>query len=965
MSLYVLRATDTILLLLSAKQAHSGPFSDAKIQAPELTAPSRGSVAGAHSSFTMGSADVSRGAFSLQMPAALPTDRGEVPVTIFPTYSPDHGISEWGLGWSVSTLSIMRSRIVGSLDYATDDRTGPWGPMVRGSDGAWITDGFNSRVRIVETGNELIAYQPDGSRWLFGGDSVVNTDVGTYAWNLHTIISPIGHVTRFQYERNSSGRLFLCELTYGDSGSHPQYKVQLTYSSYAPVLEDYTSGKNLSLDRRIDRVKVLAYNETTQHFSERWSYQINHLQDKGSSVFYLVKIQQIFASGQVAPPVTYTYHHPQEHFARVEEQHVRKLDAVLNPAGKDYYPDVIRGNKSTIVDIDEDGLPDLESNLDYSILHQTQNGFIREALPENPNANPYCRPAMNSERDPRILARMRPEDREPSVVSTTALGVASSILICTRSGDLRYEATIPGNWEVGRDVKLVDINRDNQPDLVRIMPGSYEILPNVSTTEHYRFGDTITGRLEPWASMDGLWIHDFNGDGIPDLIGRVSGASGTLIIWYGVGRYRFNPQRVQVQLMLGGLGPIMHLSRYQLTFFDSNNDGMTDILVSDSHSTMLFVNRGADFWRIPVPAFDRWNGSSPTVLDASGGGNTEVVVVRDRRAYAIDLTFPGLGLLHTVDDGKGTHLEYSYKRAAPEVGVRYRNSLFSQVTVTSTGYDSVIYEYDYRNPVLHSRGRFLLGYEKVVRRGSLSTDETTYLHGDHHPGLVLSVTKGDFPHPAAEQVSYRRYEDSWYQGVSWKRLKAEGKGWKSTDATNPSYAIDETEYLAYENNEYCPSEVMQTNAHGVVVTSTEYDQVAGLREHLMCLHARVTMSSVEGPYPFTHAALYTHNPRGQLERMALLGPTGPLMEQEVEYTPAVWCAVSLTQGRGRPFSHSRRLRGFCNESKHRKVSFKKWWHVTPSRMVYLGLERVTALTWCIRSTFGLMAKNVLSKPGTT
>ena len=83
-------------------------------------------------------------------PLHAPSDRGPLSVSPFPGYSPDGGLGEWGVGWATS-LSIKRTRVLGIVDYQTDDLSGPWGRMVLGSDGAYYAQNLGSRVRVVSS----------------------------------------------------------------------------------------------------------------------------------------------------------------------------------------------------------------------------------------------------------------------------------------------------------------------------------------------------------------------------------------------------------------------------------------------------------------------------------------------------------------------------------------------------------------------------------------------------------------------------------------------------------------------------------------------------------------------------------------------------------------------------------------------------------------------------------------------
>jgi len=79
------------------------------------------------------------------------------------------------------------------------------------------------------------------------------------------------------------------------------------------------------------------------------------------------------------------------------------------------------------------------------------------------------------------------------------------------------------------------------------------------------------------------------------------------------------------------------------------------------------------------------------------------------RAHSLALATPSTGLLTRADDGKGTVLQFGYRRVRPEPGIVHRYALLASLTVDSAGYGPVTYGYDYGRPVWHSPGRFLVG----------------------------------------------------------------------------------------------------------------------------------------------------------------------------------------------------------------------------------------------------------------
>lgn len=322
-------AAVTAALLAAAPRAHAiGEF-----QTPQLTRPERGSVAGEYSHIAFGPADVDRGGLSLRAPIELPSERGAAAGDWLPVYAGGGGLGEWGMGWHAS-LAITRFRVVGDLDYVSDERTGPWGRMSRGQDGFWYPHGLATPVRVQEAdGGALVAYLPDGSVWTFG--ATVKTAHGVYAWYLTGVRTATGQKTSFTYDHNTSGRLFLKNVQWGGIGDDVQYSADLAYEPVPLLFVDYSSGQELTLDRRVKSVVISAKSAATGSFAERWHYTLQYQNDSFGPVYYLVEIDRTFASGQAAPPVRYTYRSAADHLANAAFVRVPELDPVLQQLGTD------------------------------------------------------------------------------------------------------------------------------------------------------------------------------------------------------------------------------------------------------------------------------------------------------------------------------------------------------------------------------------------------------------------------------------------------------------------------------------------------------------------------------------------------------------------------------------------------------------------------------------------------------
>ena len=127
-------------------------------------------------------------------------------------------------------------------------------------------------------------------------------------------------------------------------------------------------------------------------------------------------MRQKFASGEEAPPTEYTYHWSSAHLNGVQPRAVSKLDAILAQYGSS----LILADRSTPLDLGEDGRPDLEVASNYTLLKQEDTGFSAEPLAANPTAHPACRKPEFSLNQPRVLVRLDGTDSGPQVVNLQA-----------------------------------------------------------------------------------------------------------------------------------------------------------------------------------------------------------------------------------------------------------------------------------------------------------------------------------------------------------------------------------------------------------------------------------------------------------------------------------------------------------------------------------------------------------------
>lgn len=879
------------------------------MQPPQLSAPERGSVAGQYAAVAFGPTDLVRGGFALPSPFRAPAERGAMGVDPFPVYAPEAGLTEWGLGWQVHGVALERWRPVGELDYATDELTGPWGQMARGSDGAWYSRGMQHLVRLDAIDSGFVATTQDGALWTF--DALVANVRGTYAWYLTSVVTPTGRRTKLAWAPNASGRLFLTQVSYGGTGSNFQHEIEFEYDALSQSLADYRSGAPLVLDRRVRTVIMKSL--VAGAMTERWRYALTYKAEGFGPAFFLTGVQRTFASGSSEPPVTYDYATASERFTNVTFRAIPKADDLVTRYGATLF----QPNRSVVVDIDQDGRPDLEYAVDHTLLRQQDKGFSLESLDAAPAGAPVvCRSPVSVSNAPRTLAQMSALDSSFQVVALLAGTANSTLTLCNRAGQTLYTQSLETGWKLGSKVRLVDLNRDRQPDLIRTTYGAYRVLPNTSGAAGFSFGAGISGSLTPAITPTATWVLDMNGDGNPDLVERY--ASG-LVVWNGKGHYQFDVQGKVIQFYsLSGV-LVGNLSQYEMTFVDVNKDGLTDVVLVMGGAAYMFMNTGTRLRQVELPglSFARSSSSKVVLMDLAGTGDTELSLVQGGHAYSMALASAETSLLRSADDGKGNVLTFTYGRGPAVPGTVQRQAVLETLTVQTTGVDSVTYQYGYSGPTLHTQGKFLVGFGTVTRQGAALGWTGNFLNGDAYSGVPSSSLRHDDNAPLADQFERRMYEDAFYkgnQGLPWKRLKSVVVGLQSVDGAQT--AAERTEYVKYEA-EVCPQEVHQcedlldipcdsragenpSGARDMLVTVSSRAAISGFGSALHCLPGQIDTYGQhrDSALDFGYTAFIARNAAGQLTELQSRSASGALTLQTVTYDENFNVKTVSSPGRG-------------------------------------------------------------------
>jgi RHS repeat-associated protein len=896
-------------LLLSAAAHAQAPFTDRLVQPPKLAAPERGSIKGTLSNLGFSASQLSRGTFSLPLPISTPSERGPLQADVVPSYSPDRGLSEWGMGWGAD-LEIKRAPLTGDVDFQADDLVSPWGRLKKGNDGFFYPAGLASAIRLAKVprtttsrvltavdvvvaralGGALappndydwVATAFDGTEYRFSAAAGVTAPGGNFSWCLVEVRNLSGDLTSLSWRKNASGRPFLDRVRWGGGSGVQQYDLALTYQPVTAAFFDHAAGVELALDQRVSVATLSARDPASGAMRERWRDTVTYQSAPFGPAFYLRTVQRTFASGQTEPAMSYNYQLESTRLPLSQLQRYDGLDAVLAAFGDN----VLQPDHGALHDVDNDGRPDLERAADLTLVKHGDAGWTSSALPPAAGAHPNCRPLSDAANPARTLTRMTADVGEPQVVVAQLVStepLTTQLLVCDRLGHPVADLALAEDWALGPNVRLVDIDRDRRPDIVRVSSVGVDILHNQSDAQGIRF--TALPRFD-WtfdAAPEVSWLHDFDGDGNLDIVLR---SSSSYYVFYGLGRSRWTTTPRAFQVINEWGEPLNELARYQTSFVDANKDGLTDLLLSQDLNTWLFTNRGASFQEVPVSGFRSVAAEFglPIVADLTGRGNTEVAFPSTGTTYFVELASAGTGLMDSASDGMGTVARFTYARSKPVPGFETRLTVLDKLTLESSGQDPVETTYAYGAPVAHTVSRQLVGFSSAQRTSPKLIEQVDFLNSDDVGGLVAHTRAIDADSPLV------RFSDSVYQpaaiaGVPFLRMITATTGTRRGDGT--AAISSTTSYEAFARD-HCPTRVRTETGDGTLTTEStlaELPALAGLP------HCTVAATTLRGTHPrpeldFTYDAVIDRNAIGQPTRLRQVTPGAELVLQDVTYDAA-------------------------------------------------------------------------------
>ncbi len=822
---------------------------------------------------------------------ALPVDH------VFPSYSPEAGLSEWGMGWQ-SALSIRRNR-----EYWTGRFISPWGRL-GGSDDFLTVIGQSSLVRVVGPSSSspslLVAHLPDGARVTF--TEQVTTEGSTdYAWWVTEVVDVHGRKTDIRYldPRVADNRMLVDTVTYGGVRGRPApYTIKINYqavSTESAMPPSFAGNIRSTTALRVSSVELLTRG------ARRWTYFLAYENNPvAPGIFYLRSIRKVFAAGNSLPEHRFQY---AKHGEKLGEAEGREAPAVpfrdlLVDAARLGWLELAEMGKRIIPYKDPAGVtafgvrPTFElfqgrvyplyrhaPGQRFSIgawIHLGQDNFDNVFAIHDPIAFGYGPPIYGPEglfRPP--LIRFRKVCASPCENSDTQFA----------EEELPEESQRPVFSDLD-DNRLADMIYDNSEG------GRHWI--EARFLEHID-GYTPGRKLfEVRGKVGKLWIADANGDGRADIVCRYLGSS-TIDIFLRSGGTGQTPLFTRVPVRFEGPRASYLSGSAGFSFLDATNDGLLDVLATASPNAndelvpgasmppALFVNSGMRqglmvMTEVYVPGLAQgWRSGESFALaeDIVGDNNKHVAIVSisqtdptvPEAVSDVQLTGADTGLMTSYADGLGNAYSFAYMPAphADDFPLP-RGSVLAALTVTSKGEAPRTSTFTYADP--QGEVNELLGYGLVTVSSETAVETVERQFNTFAPhGVLLRRSY----HAVADVISTAQ-ESRFIEVLdeySYKDFASEGwplfAGEHETRSFDPyldthtrrfvgSTGFESETFIEYhDRGPGCVAKMKKTVFDGTTeksfVTTTTLQDASLLGEAITCLPETVTLSDTSAPTP--------------------------------------------------------------------------------------------------------------------
>ena len=693
----IIRLVPSILILLSISVnlwANDTFYRDQKHVIPRIESPVRGTLQGTLGDFGISKSGTNSGNFVYTYPMDIPSLHGSLDISFAIAYSSANPISFFGNGWSVN-LSLTRSKIMGEIDYQTDDLNGIWGRLVLGEEGCYYSTNSKNKVKVCTTDEGgLVAYLSDGKIARFNHIDSISNEQGTYRWYLSSVTNLHNQVSEVTYESNSSGLKFPKRISWGGY-KNSIYMMEFGYRNLENHIDlGFRSGTRLLLDRIVQKISFKSRN------SLLYSYSFG-IKENATYGAYLTWIQKLYPNSVADKKMFFSYDQKSIDSPVVEKWQDERYNKFFGETGFAAF-DV----SSSFVDFNQDSLIDIEYSSSRKRYIQLTDGLNANQAVVRSRPNTQCiRPGIPENRyfvD--LLGSFGP--RYTVTTNYVLSGNRTKFFVCDESGVLVEEIGLPGNYNLGQNVRIADINRDSKPDIFKLVENKVIILKNISTESEIAFSNPVKIPLDRVSRTDHFWLDDLNGDQIIDLIVR---RSETIKVFFGKGSLEFtSPEFFRFH---DGFFPV--LPGLDLTLIDINHDGIKDAILSSSKVLKAFLRKKGGFYRIEMPNFsiDSDFSGLPIVGRFSPKGRRQLAVPDGLgKLFLFQFSVPSSGLLTEIIDENENKIEVMYSLSPIEEGSRQAQVVLDRVSYSVAGEGTSYKEFTFASQANDNKFGVNLGY---------------------------------------------------------------------------------------------------------------------------------------------------------------------------------------------------------------------------------------------------------------
>lgn len=577
---------------------------------------------------------------SLSIPVGLPAARGEMTIPFGLQYQPGAGAGPVGLDWTLGLPALERSTRQGVPAYAPDDPLvlrglGGGEELVSGPGAALrtrIESGSPVEVRATSGGYEARAV--DGTRYRFAPGEFGALEA-PFRWNLVEMEDGAGNVVTFHWaSEEPGGRSLLRRISYNDGAAG----VVLEYEDRPDTVRSSRSGRPVELHHRVARI-VTEVEEAPVRI-----HTLHYVHPDGVPSSMLARVEVEAWDGTQLPPWTLQY--------RGIQGEGRVTELAEGPALDPTAPGM------ALVDVDGDALPDLlEGRPGGWRFRRNLGGEAFAAWGELPSS-----PSVDLAGAHR-LADVN-ADGVADVVVRHAAG-SDGLRAFLGGGERPYGSTVAVPLPVGFDlsdpkVMVADVNLDGRADVLRAEAGETMVwlaTESGSYLEPERHPGLPAGLMP---ERDGVRLVDVDGDRLPDLV-RIDPDERGLMVARAVGVARWEaPVRWEHTPALGDA------SRWHLR--DINGDGAADLVRTGRTQLEIWVNTldGRFNAAVVLPWADMDTDEVVTFLDMNASGTLDVLRVDPTTGHWRVWDPMGVrpGLLTRVENGLGWVTSLRYRPAA-------------------------------------------------------------------------------------------------------------------------------------------------------------------------------------------------------------------------------------------------------------------------------------------------------------